>query len=341
MDFENLTAQNAILLRSSWGPDTMLGAVVARPTFRIEGTRLVETPDDPWPLQEGPIETPYGEFPAEMPFLSGGVDVFVVGNAYQPGGQPGPDLQMNVRIGTALDCAIDIFGDRVWEKRWGKLVQSDPEPFVSMPLTYARAYGGTLQIDEGMFGWPANPEGKGFYFTAEQAEGNPLPNLEDPEHPIESFEDRPDPLCPAPLPIVSGLRTLNAVELDLTPGEERIKQLKPLMFNNAHPRLIIEPGRSPRPGDTVEITCVRPDGDIRFVLPELSHHVHVQLEDRSYVFPLHLDLIGVIAEEMKVVLGYRVVFTYTLHALERRLCSLRPGPLPSSVPAEYVRTWES
>jgi hypothetical protein len=341
MDLENKTNANAGLIRTVFGEEHMLAAVIARPTFRIDGSSLVPTPDQPWPVDEGPMETPSGTFPGDVPFLTGGIDVFVVGSVHQPSDQPAPDLQVDISVGPRFKRTIDVFGDRVWEKRRGRLVPSEPEPFVSMPLSYELAYGGAVDLEEGEYKWPANPVGKGLYFTAEQAEGNPLPNLEDPEHPIESFEDRPDAVGTAPYPSEGALKLMNAVELDLESENPHIKQLKPLLFNHAHPRMILEPGVEPRPGEWIEITYARSEGSLRFPMPDLAYHVHVQLEDRSYLFPLHLDQIGILVDELRAFFSLRTVFTYRLVPLERRLATLYPGSAPGEVPADYVHVWES
>jgi hypothetical protein len=341
MELENTTDANAGLVRTVFGEEHVLAAVIVRPTFRIEGTKLVPTPEDPWPVDEGPMETPGGTFPGDVPFLNGGIDVFVVGSVHQPSGEAGPDLQVDISVGPRFKRTIDVFGNRVWEKQWGRLVSSEPEPFVSMPLVYEAAYGGALELEEAKFAWPANPVGKGLYFTPEQAEGNPLPNLEDPEHPIRTFEDRPDPVGTAPYPADGALKMMNAVELDLESEHPHLTQIKPLVFNHAHPRMIMEPGEEPGAGEWIEITYARPGGHLRFAMPALDYHVHVQLEERSYLFPLHVDQIGILADELRVFFSLRTVFTYRLVPLERRLATLHAGPAPGEVPADYVRVWES
>lgn len=341
MDFENHTQHNGRFLNTGWSEHTMLGAVIARPTFRVQSGRLVETPDLQWPIEPGQMETPAGQFPGDVPFLTGGVDVFVVGTVYQPGGMPAPDLQVEVRIGSHFRRLLDVFGNRVWEKRWGKLVPSDPEPFVSMPLSLEGAFGGVTGRDGQQYVWPLNQGGRGFYLTAEGAEGNPLPNFEDAEDPIASFDDQPQPFCLVPLPPDNGLRAMSAVELESHADGERIRQITPRLFNRAHPKMIVSPEHAPRAGDEIVVTCVRPEGDVRFSVPEHTLHAHVQLEDRHHLFPLHLDLIGILADEQRVVLGYRVVFEYAYRRMERRLTALYPGPVPGTVPSSYVRLWDN
>jgi hypothetical protein len=97
---------------------------------------------------------------------------------------------------------------------------------------------------------------------------------------------------------------------------------------------------APKPGDLVEITNVHPDGDLRFFMPELALHAHVQLGERHSLFPLHLDQIGILAEERRVFLGYRVVFKYRMIPLERRQATLYPGSMPAELPESYVQAWE-
>ena len=85
---------------------------------------------------------------------------------------------------------IAVFGDRDWIDQDSQLVATDPQPFTSMPLTYENAYGGKVKLEEGDLPCAPNPMGKGYYLTAEQAHGQPLPNLEDPDHLIRVFEVR-------------------------------------------------------------------------------------------------------------------------------------------------------
>lgn len=385
MEFVNATDLNARFINTILGVDRMLGAVIARPTFRLEGpelvptgdgggaggrvlatlrqtgarlvpfrradrapgtvlaefrmtgSRLVPSPDDPWPIEVEPVKTPHGEFPADTPCLNGGVDVFVVGQAHQPSGRTGRELRVDIKVGSGFRRSIRVVGDRVWRRRRGKLVASDPVPFSTMPLTYDRAYGGKLELDEGEVAWPANPHGKGFYLREDQAEGQPLPNLEDPERPITGFMDRPPTVGTAPYPMDGSLRALNAVQM--SPDNRAIERIKPLFFNGAHPDLIIPPAQAPKGGDLVEVTNVHPGGPLRFALPDLALHVHVQLEERSYVCPLHLDQIAVLTDDAKVFLSYRVGFKYRLVPHDRRRTTLHPGAVPESVPADYVTVW--
>src|SRR5438045_3472020 len=54
--------------------------------------------------------------------------------------------------------------------------------------------------------FPDNFDGKDFYTEAGGAAGELLPQIEDPDHLIEHWDDRPEPVCFAPCPMHSGLR---------------------------------------------------------------------------------------------------------------------------------------
>ncbi len=325
MDFTNTIAANARLLSTTFGPDHMQAAVIARPVFRIEDGQLALAPDVEWPIDTMPSQTAYGAFPGDVPFLTGGIDLFVFGSAWQAEGQPGARLTMEIRVGETLRRRIAVIGNRYWAGQGNGLAPSDPEPFIDMPLIYANAYGGSVETEQGLANWPANPNGKGFYLTADQAAGGPLPNLEDPDHLIGTFEDHPDPIATGPYPADGSLRALNALDLDFTPGKFGIRRIKPTMFNHAHPAMILPPGTA-EPGCIVEITHATPAGTLRFALPALSLEAHVELEDRAYDFPLHIDQIGVLAMERRVFLSYRTVFKYRLVRRERRRTTLRLKP---------------
>ncbi|HWR53820.1 MAG TPA: DUF2169 domain-containing protein [Bryobacteraceae bacterium] len=327
MDFRNTTTAPASHLKTTFGKEHMLAAVIARPTFRVEGGQLVPTPDFEWPARE-PANNPEDAMPPDMPFLTGGIDVLVMGSLWQPNAWPGLELTAEIRIGQRYLRRITAIGNRRWVRQNGWLVPGDPEPFVSMPLSYENAFGGQAETDQGAFAWPANPSGKGFYLTPERAEGQPLPNLEDPDHRITTTEDRPEPMATGPYPEGASLRVENALELDLESDNPGIKRITPLAFNRAHPRMILAPANTPQPGELVEVTHASPHGPLQFPIPEQAFHAEVSLENRRYAFPLHVDLIAMLLDEQRVVLGYRVVFKYRLVKGDRRSVTLQPGPVP-------------
>jgi hypothetical protein len=340
MDLFNKTSFPAEIFYTIVGEDRLMASVVLRATFRVEGGQLVADPQPTWPVDGQPFETEFGAFDADTPFAREGVDVFVLGNAY-PAAPQGRTAQVEIRLGSQLAYGVRVFGDRRWVRDGEVLRPSDPEPFAAMPVTWERAYGGESPVAgmPGKLPWHANPKGRGFYVDAESAEGQLLPNLEDPDHLIREWGDQPEPRATAPCPREFSLRALNSAEFDMESVPPRMKRLRPAYFNNANPRLIL--ARRPVGGEQVSVSGMRPGGaPLEFPLPDLEFHTYVQLAERRYVFPSHLDAIAVFAEEQRVVIGHRCCFRYRMVPLERRAAVLYDGPAPTAPPTGYRIDWE-
>ena len=85
------------------------------------------------------------KYASEAHLLKPGTDVVLVGEAWAPKGRPVPSSLVSVKVG-ALRKVIQVFGDRRW-KGGSSSQPSSPEPFLRMPLTYERAYGGVHAVD--------------------------------------------------------------------------------------------------------------------------------------------------------------------------------------------------
>lgn len=133
------------------------------------------------------------DFALEKPLT----DVIVVGKAISPSRQRVNQLAVRLEVqGRKKDLLV--FGERCWVRSLGRVFPSDPVPFVEMPLTFERAFGG---MDESRGPGRAaveqrNPVGVGFHphRTVAQIEGTRVPNLERPGQTISSPKDRPEPI---------------------------------------------------------------------------------------------------------------------------------------------------
>ena len=186
MELINKTAYNAGFFNTVVSDDGLLAAVVCKPTFRIEGTSLVPTPEEPWPVGNEPVETEFGVFDGEPPFVRRGCDFIFVGNAYAPVGRPTSEFDVDITVGENFHRRLRIFGDRHWVKNGEKLQATPPQPLNEIPLSYKNSFGGICECETGEMKWSANHDGKGFYIEEWQAEGEPLPNIEDPDHLISN-----------------------------------------------------------------------------------------------------------------------------------------------------------
>jgi hypothetical protein len=362
MKLSNRTAAAAQLFKtgSPNRDDRMLGCVIARPTYVVKRGELVPTPDQPWPISAEPTDTPLGKMPGDRPVYSGGVDILVGGSVRPRDGLPARRLDVELEVGRTFRRRIAVFGERRWVRgKKGALEIGEPEPFLTMDLRYQRAFGGLAKTERGPVAYSPNAGGKGFYLDEKSALDGELPNLEDPNQLIQRVDDYPEPVGLGYYPMDGALRFRNAVDHPLSKmavappragapapappaaGGEPLRpdQMLPTLFNMAHPKMILPAGREPKKGEIVRLSHGVRDGDLTFPMPETAMHVHVQLADRQYVFPLYLDQIGIVAGEGRVFFSLRCVFEYRLVKGERRRATLYEGPVPEPVPPEYRAKW--
>ena len=359
MKLINNTAYPAKLMKNiSPEPRRMMSCIIVRALYDVtpEG-KLVPSLEQSWPVGTAPCETPLGPCGGDKPFYMGGIDVLLGGRVYQPDRKLEGRLDIELEIGRTFRRRLAILGDRRWMRaKDGRLVPSAPETFGSMRLSDTLTYGGSAKTSDGrMAPHGPNPRGRGYFLDEQSAEGQPLPNIEDPNVLIVSFDDRPPPAGIGYYPENGSLRPVAAMahpglagvlrqtnaqsaELPKVPADASFgpEHLTPMLFNQAHPNMVIPAEKSPIPGDLVRLSHGRKNGsDLMFVLPNAGFHLHVQLENREKVVPLHWDQIGIIAGEARVLMAYRVVIEYRLARHERRVCTLYEGPVPAEIPATY------
>jgi uncharacterized protein YjbI with pentapeptide repeats len=112
-----------------------------------------------------------------------GAEVLVAGRCFAPGQQPAPVVGVRVKVGEGdVDKRLAILGDRHWRSGG----PSQPTPFVEMPIDWKHAFGGPS--------YELNPYGVGMP-PKDGRSDDPvaLPNVETPEAPLTSPNDRPRP----------------------------------------------------------------------------------------------------------------------------------------------------
>ena len=127
-------------------------------------------------------------------------DVVLLGSACAPAERPVWHMDVSLAVGSVRK-AVRVFGDRVWDARTGVATIAHLTPFVRMPLTWERAYGGMDETEQGPAGHPRNPVGTGFRARGgtKPIAGTPVPNVEDPaalitSHEISTYHDKTEPL---------------------------------------------------------------------------------------------------------------------------------------------------
>jgi hypothetical protein len=262
-------------------------SIIIKYTYRISPDGCaVQIADEQLPIFRGDV--PSGgdatgpvRFESDMVPFKPRADVVLVGKAYFPRGRP-PEkpLDVTLRVG-AREKTIRVFGDRTWRFPTALVVIpeiSEPAPFRTMELVYARAFGG---IDGPAARYCAeNPAGRGFIGrkSRDSIHEKLLPNLEDPHHLIRSWDDRPQPVGFG----FYGRGWMPRLKLAGTPQhppgpQERACGLASdfnyAFFNGAHPDLQVEGYL--KGNEEVELTNLSLDGYINFRLPEIQLGVTV------------------------------------------------------------------
>ncbi len=290
-------------------------SVIVKQTYEVAPDGSVRRSEVQAPILEEPIRTPLGLLPSEMVPRKGGVDLCVLGSI----SLSHPTTSTTVALHTSGSIhRMRVVGDRVWQKRWAGISVSEPAAFASMPLTYARAYGGAVP-NRAECVHPDNPEGLGFYRSAEEADGRPVANLES--------TDAAGPTDPTiALPIVGwapyssqwGLRARRSVLL--SEDKKSVAKLLPEMFSTAHPDLVFSRWSS----DWLRIDGAR-DHSVSAAVPREELDVIVEVGTQRITARAELDGIYWWLDASKLVITRRARFRYQFRAKERRVAVVRPA----------------
>jgi len=203
-------------------------------------------------------------------------DIIVNGTAYAPGTRPVLSVDVAVTVGS-ISKSLRVFGDRSWDLR-GLL--SSPVPFVAMPITYERAFGG---IDPGSqnpdvdWYWP-NPVGTGFAAGDRGVLSLRAPNIEYATDNIRSWKARPRPAGFG----VIGPNWRERADLAGTYDKDWADHRQPLLphdFDMRHFQSVPSDQQAPAflsGGEAVSLVNLTPSGRLTFVLPT----VDLQFESR-------------------------------------------------------------
>lgn len=172
-------------------------------TFEIRSDGLLQIAEEQEPIcfTDQHIGDPTSSsmiYPSDGAHRKLATDILVIGGAYAPGGRPTPSFRISLSVGRAQKD-IAVFGNRCWTySRFNGVSMSQPSPCTEVPLCWERAFGGEepLRSAPDQRQWEKrNPIGTGFRLTKskESLDGLALPNLEDPENLIQSWEDKPAP----------------------------------------------------------------------------------------------------------------------------------------------------
>lgn len=250
------------------------------------------------------------KYEADIALEKKGVDIILNGHAYAPAGKIVERTNVSLQVGD-YKKSLYIFGDRYWQKDNLTWQSTTPKKFDRMPLVYENAYGGadnSHKQDAAKEFCPYNPLGKGFVGSKrEPQEGLPLPNLEDPQHLIEFWDDKPKPAGFG----FTGRNWQPRLGYAGTYDEQWQQQRMPLLpmdfddryFNGAHPDLILP--RALTGGELFTATNLSESGLLHFSLPSYQFSINASIKGKTTSYIPMLDTIIIEPDDYRVQATWR------------------------------------
>lgn len=319
MELINSTRMVAGYTMSTEPSGRELLVVVVKGTFRIpvQSGETLRLHDEQQPLVMSDVY--FGEpglsaprYEAEFAPCKPRCDVLLNATAYAPDGRPTTRVTVGARIGS-WSKSFDVVGDRVWEAGLGGIGASATTPFVQMPISYDRAFGGTDHRSEDPSDHAAyllNPAGRGFHkqLKSEWVDGTPLPNTEESGQAVSWVDGNYRPMSFGAI----GRHWLPRYKYAGTYDQHWIDHVFPFLpddFDEQYHQSAPLDQQLPKPVGEQLVTLLNltPDGRRDFLLPQFEAPIHVfpkngERED----FNAPLDTILIEPDLERVTMSWRI-----------------------------------
>jgi hypothetical protein len=315
MELVNHTEFPAAMQRAGIGDKEMLCIVACKATYRVQGNSLaVVSEQEAWPVFDKPYQFRGVSLSSDLEFRKSGIDILVFGEAVAPGSEPVRHMPVAVRSGR-FRFAVQVFGDREWKKGMYGFEPSEPRPFVRMPLTNDRAFGGCAKWDELAIHHQINSEGRGFCLLENSAEGVPLPNLELPDHLIRKPTETPRPACWFK---TSGME-IDPLQLQGNLRGFLFSSMKDI-FQQAAKDFVVSPDDLDR---SMVLEGFDESGVLEFPLPRTAGPiVHARIGKLRGAFPSTLSSLILLVTERVVIASYVSCFRFLFEPMDERTVEL-------------------
>ncbi|MEE9129615.1 MAG: DUF2169 domain-containing protein [Phycisphaerales bacterium] len=262
------------------------------------------------------------DYAPEKPYC----DVLLNGSAYAPDGRPAKTVTVEFFF-AGRSKRFDVHGDRVWDKVLLSFAPSEPQPFLSKPISYDNAFGGSdadPDNPEKSEAFPANPIGRGYYpLTRGKALlGKPLPDTSETGKPVDHRVGDFKPMSFGPIGRVFPPRPSFAGTYD----DDWLNNTFPFLPADFDPRYfqcapLDQQFPHPKGGEEVVLTNLTPQGRTAFRLPTID--LPVEFTDASYEHTevqAVLDTIVIEPDLGRFTLTWRASHPLKRNMLEMRQC---------------------
>src|SRR5437016_1981753 len=120
--------------------------IAIKASFEIDSDGKQQLLKDQVPVNMAPIhgaDTPELLDDDDLVIEKKHTDVLVEGPIYAPDQRPNIESIARIKIGDVLDKSVRAIGDRVFIPGPVSVRMSRPEPFIQIPISWRRTYGGT------------------------------------------------------------------------------------------------------------------------------------------------------------------------------------------------------
>jgi hypothetical protein len=210
-------------------------------------------------------------------------DILLLGSAYAPRNRLATRVDVGLRVGN-WSKSFTVVGPRQWDCGLATLRATSPEPFLSQPISYNVAFGGSdLHHDDPAqhTAYMANPVGCGFHkhLRKEWVDGKPLPNTEESDQSVTDPNAKYRPMSFGPVGRGWEPRSRLAGTYDDEWREKHFPFLPP-DFDEGY--FQAAPADQQVPLDffkdgpvDVTLSNLTPEGITQFTIPQLMAPVHV------------------------------------------------------------------
>lgn len=230
-------------------------------------------------------------------------DIIVNGHAHAPKGRAVHEMDVSLEYDGRMLKQLRIVGDRNWEKGLIGWHKTAPMPFVSMPIVYERAYGGSDEKGSEA----RNRIGTG-YCTKLKSDFNKtlLPNIEYPKQMIKSPGNKSEP---AGFGVISK-NWEPRLSLAGTYDEDWLEERFPLLphdFDMRFSQSVPQDQwiRRPKGGEVIRISGMNPEKPIQLKLPLCFMDLGLRYTNHDEDKHMDLDTILIEPDEHKLVLTWR------------------------------------